>query len=153
MKSRQVIYRAAVAAVVTSCAATHALAQYEAPNPLYAAPASYYSTATGTAATLKFNLNEIIDGHTVHSYSGTAHDAAMLKLDEDPNNSSNVVLIYNGVSIAKSLVLNTNYNREHMWCNSYGLDNTNPAYSDLYNLRICDMNVNSDRNNDYYDNG
>jgi endonuclease I len=154
MKSSQLILRAAAAAAVaTLCASRTARAQYEAPNPVYAAPASYYNTATGTGATLKFNLNEIIDGHTLRTYGSTSHDAAMRKLDEDPNNPNNVTLIYNGASVAKADVLNTTYNREHMWCNSYGLDDTNYAYSDLFNLRVCDGVVNSDRNNNYYDNG
>ena len=149
---RTVLSRAAAAAVLAM--GSTAFAQYEVPNPIYAAPGTYYNTATSTdGATLKTQLNAIIDGHTVYSYSGSAHDAAMLKLDEDPNNTNNVLLVYSGVSIAKSSVLNVNYNREHLWPNSYGLDDTNAAYSDLWNLRICDMNVNSDRGNDYYDNG
>jgi endonuclease I len=150
-KSKFLIAQAAAMAALAL--ATPALAQYEVPNPIYAAPGSYYSTATGTGVTLKNQLNEIIDNHTVYTYSSSAHDAAMLKIDEDPNNSNNVTLIYSGVSVAKSAVLNTTYNREHMWPNSYGLDDTNAAYSDLWNLRICDANVNSDRNNNYYDDG
>ncbi|MBC7785834.1 MAG: endonuclease [Burkholderiales bacterium] len=139
--------------VIAAPCADLASADYQAPNPAYSIPAGYYSSATGTGATLKFSLNEIIDGHILRSYSGGAHDAAMRKLDEDPNNSNNVLLVYNGVSVAKSAVLNTTYNREHLWPNSYGLDDTNRAFSDLYNLRVCDAIVNSDRNNDYYDNG
>ncbi len=118
---------------------------------IYDAPPTYYNTATSTSGpTLKAQLNDIIDGHTLRGYSTTAGDNALLKLEEDPNNTSNVLLVYSGVSIAKSLVLNTSYNREHLWCDSYGLDGTNRAYSDLFNLRIADAGVNSDRGNEFY---
>ncbi len=157
MRSRPAKTRAALVAaatIVSSALVSPSFAQYEVPNPIYAAPGSYYSTATATdGPTLKTQLNAIIDGHTQRTYSSAAGDNALLKLDEDPNNTSNVLLVYNGVSIAKSSVLNVNYNREHLWCNSYGIDDTNKAYSDLFNLRVCDANVNSDRNNDYYDDG
>lgn len=38
-----------------------------------------------------------------------------------------------------------------MWAQSYGLDGIEPSYSDLFNLRACDENVNSSRGNKYYD--
>jgi endonuclease I len=44
------------------------------------------------------------------------------------------------------------WNREHLWCNSYGIDKRGPAYSDLHNLRAADASVNSARSNKIYDN-
>ena len=47
--------------------------------------------------------------------------------------------------------LSTTWNREHVWPRSYGLGNSGNDYSDLHNLRPADANVNSARNNLYYD--
>ena len=41
--------------------------------------------------------------------------------------------------------------REHQWPNSYAMDDRQPAYSDLFNLRAEDDNVKSARGNKYYD--
>ena len=46
---------------------------------------------------------------------------------------------------------NNNWNREHLWCNAYGIDSSGPAYGDLFNLRPCNVNVNATRNDRYYD--
>lgn len=97
-------------------------------------------------------MHVIIRGHTVIPYSSSGFDTsdALKVLDEDPANTNNVRLIYAQRSEAK-----TNFpavwNREHLWPNSYGLDDRHPAYSDLHNLRAEDMSVNSSRNNLYYD--
>ena len=44
------------------------------------------------------------------------------------------------------------WNREHLVPRSYGLGESGPDFSDLHNLRAEDANVNSARNNLYYDN-
>ncbi|MBI5763576.1 MAG: endonuclease [Planctomycetes bacterium] len=115
----------------------------------YDPPPAYYSTATGTGATLKAQLNEIIDNHTVISYSNRADP--IRTLDEDPNNSLNLILVYSGLSALKSSFPAGGNDTEHCWPNSYGLDSTTPAYSDLFNLRPCNSSVNSSRGNKYYD--
>ena len=43
------------------------------------------------------------------------------------------------------------WNREHIWCNSYGIDSKKPAYTDLFNLLPADWSVNSSRGNLFYD--
>jgi len=118
----------------------------------YDPPAGYYDSAVGlTGAPLKAALNAIIDGHNSISYSNRATRIEIL--DEDPVNSANVLEVYSGVSIAKTEFPAGAANTEHLWPNSYGIDDTNPAYGDLFNLRPCDVDVNSDRGNKYYDDG
>ena len=66
--------------------------EYQVPDPTFAAPASYYSTATSTdGETLKSQLNSIIDGHTNSSYDAATTRLAVL--DRDPNNASNLILV------------------------------------------------------------
>lgn len=118
----------------------------------YDPPPGYYNPAIGlTGAPLKAALNGIIDGHTSFSYSN--REVHLEVLDEDPNNSANVLQVYSGFSVAKTQFPTGTANTEHLWPNSYGIDDGNPAYGDLYNLRPCDASVNTDRGNKYYDDG
>lgn len=118
-----------------------------------AEPPGYYQSASGlTGAALRTALHQIIDGHTVVSYANAR--AALENLDEDPGNSANLILIYERTSWPKSQWV-ANYaggwNREHCWPDSLGIDGSGPEYSDLFNLRACGENPNSDRGNLYYD--
>jgi endonuclease I len=119
------------------------------------APQNYYSTAEGKAgADLRAALHSIIRSHHVIPYSSASFDTsdALKILDQSPTNASYVTLIYNGSNqLASDFALATGWNREHMWAQSYGLDGVEPSYSDLFNLRACDANVNSSRGNKYYD--
>jgi endonuclease I len=117
----------------------------------YDPPAGYYTTATGTGATLKAQLNAIIDQHTVISYSNRA--APLKDLDKDAVNPSNVLLIYSGYTVAASQFPSGTANTEHLWVQTYGIDNDATAYGDLFNLRPSDVDVNSARADKYYDNG
>lgn len=122
-----------------------------------AAPSAlYYAPAEGkTGAALRQALHGIIRNHNVIPYSSSTKldTADALKvLDEDPANTNNVWLPYAQRSAPKSgFGLAAGWNREHQWCNSYGLDDVEPAYSDLHNLRAEDENVNSARGNKFYD--
>jgi endonuclease I len=121
-----------------------------------AEPPNYYTPAAGLSGpALRSALHFIIDQHTVTPYSSTAPDTrdALNVLDQDPTNSANVILVYGSGSRAKSLFGNGtgNWDREHLWPNSYGIDDESPMYSDLVNLRPCDSPVNNDRSNNYYD--
>lgn len=116
-------------------------------------PPGYYDNADNmSGSTLKNALHDIIDDHTVipHSSSGYDTQAALEDLDEDPNNSSNVILIYSGYSVPKSSW--PDWNREHTWPKSYGTED-GPAHTDMFHIYACDANVNSSRSNKYYDNG
>ena len=76
----------------------------------------------------------------------------MAELDVDPNKPNSVILIYSRRSEAISNFGTTSgWNREHLWCNSYGIDKRGPAYSDLHNLKPADASVNSARSNKIFD--
>lgn len=119
-------------------------------------PPGYYNAAMGlTGDALRHAVHGIIDGHTSIPYShSTLIDAsdALKVLDEDPEHIDEVVLVYSRRSELKSNYPNV-WNKEHLWPNSYGLDDIMPAYSDLHNLRPADVGVNSARGNKFYDRG
>lgn len=75
----------------------------------------YYSGVSGlTGSALKTRLNDIIDDHTKLSYSAVWD--ALKYTDEDPSNTSNVLLFYTGVSRSKALNGGDlgDWNREHV---------------------------------------
>ena len=119
-------------------------------------PHGYYLSATGkTGQALRQALHNTIDDHRVIKYSSKNPDTAdaLAKLDADPKDSDSVILIYSRRSEPISNFGTTSgWNREHLWCNSYGIDKRGPAYSDLHNLRAADASVNSARSNKIYDN-
>ena len=88
--------------------------------------------------------------------SSTRWGTALQDTDEDPNNPSNVILLYSGASQAKS----TNgggvddWNREHVWAKSHGDfgTSTGPG-TDVHHLRPTDVSVNSTRGNKDFDTG
>ncbi|MAT68897.1 MAG: hypothetical protein CMJ58_05180 [Planctomycetaceae bacterium] len=119
----------------------------------YDPPASYYNSATGSGATLKSQLHNIIDNHTVHSY-----DAARTLLqvsDRDPSDPDRIILVYDRVSLDVSQIggsipgwdSGVSWNREHTWPKVRGVDSGGPDYSDLHQLRPSTNSVNSDRGN------
>lgn len=118
-------------------------------------PTGYYDDASGqSGATLKTTLHGIIDGHTAKSYEEVKD--ALKVLDEDPNNTSNVWLLYKQISTPKSNFGGgvNNWNREHLWPSSHGNFGTSaPTGTDLHHLRPTDASVNSDRGDKDFDNG
>lgn len=98
---------------------------------------TYYKNAVGkTGTTLKSSLHTIISSQTKISYSAVWN--ALMVTDQDPNNSSNVILLYSGVSRSKSLNGGDvgDWNREHTWAKSHGDfgEATGPG-TDLHHLR------------------
>jgi endonuclease I len=117
--------------------------------------ATYYKNAVGkTGTSLKSSLHTIISSQTKISYSAVWN--ALKVTDQDPNNSSNVILLYSGVSRSKTLNGGDvgDWNREHTWAKSHGDfgEVTGPG-TDLHHLRPCDVQVNSTRGNLDFDNG
>ncbi|MFI7384645.1 endonuclease I family protein [Streptomyces sp. NPDC049813] len=117
--------------------------------------ATYYKNAVGkTGASLKSSLHTIISSQTKISYSAVWN--ALMATDQDPNNSNNVILLYSGVSRAKSLNGGDvgDWNREHTWAKSHGDfgEATGPG-TDLHHLRPADVQVNGVRGNKDFDNG
>jgi endonuclease I len=101
---------------------------------------------------LRLALHDIIDDHTVITYTNTWEPLRVL--DADPNVTGNVMLVYSLRSEFGTVPdpeTKLQWNREHLWPNSYGLDSIHPSYSDLHNLRPADTEVNSSRGNKPYD--
>jgi endonuclease I len=115
----------------------------------------YYNSAEGkTGSSLKTALHNIIDDHQTLSYSDVW--GALRNTDEDPDNASNVILLYSGRSQSKT----TNgggvndWNREHVWAKSHGdFGTAQGPGTDLHHLRPTDVTVNSTRSNLDFDNG
>ncbi|AZQ34927.1 MULTISPECIES: endonuclease I family protein [Streptomyces] len=116
---------------------------------------TYYADAIGKSGTaLKDSLHTIISDQTTISYSAVWN--ALKVTDQDPNNSSNVKLLYSGISRSKSLNGGStgNWNREHVWAQSHGDFGTSAGPgTDLHHLRPEDVQVNSIRGNKDFDNG
>jgi endonuclease I len=116
---------------------------------------TYYEDALGkTGAELKDALHAIISDQRKLSYSQVWN--ALKVTDEDPSNSSNVILLYTGTSRSKSLSGGDSgdWNREHVWAKSHGDfgTSTGPG-TDIHHLRPEDVSVNSIRGNKDFDNG
>lgn len=110
MSSRRLLYARPLLATAASIAVlTGVAATAPATTPTTAGPASptaalddtYYQDALGrTGAALKSSLHTIISDQTKLSYT-QVWDALKLT-DQDPANSSNVILLYTGRSQAKT---------------------------------------------------
>jgi endonuclease I/hydrogenase maturation factor len=114
--------------------------------------ADYYATCYSngvlkTGVDLKNALHNIIDDHTTVSY--TQAEFGLGDIDECPTNSSMVQLLYLQIGRAKSNFGGGGgqWNREHVWANSHGIDDSMPGYSDLHHLHPTDVTVNSTRGN------
>lgn len=127
-------------------------------------PSGYYNSANGlSGSSLQDALHEIINDHTKFPYTSSSTDVwdVLKDVDEDPSNSSNVILIYTGRSQAKSensgessTSGNNRWNREHVWSKSHGFPNeSDTAYTDIHHLKPCDESVNSSRSNKDFDDG
>ncbi|MEW1720400.1 endonuclease [Streptomyces sp. NPDC093109] len=116
---------------------------------------TYYTTAIGkTGTTLKSALHTIIKNQTKISYAAVWD--ALKVTDQDPANSSNVILLYTGRSQSKSSNGgNTGqWNREHVWAQSHGgFGTATGPGTDLHHLRPEDVTVNGIRGNKDFDNG
>lgn len=115
----------------------------------YDAPASYYASATGTGSTLKGQLTAAMSaGHIQRSYGDFRFSAAIT--DQDPSNSSNILLVYDRDSVLG--VWNTSpliWNREHVWPVSRqpgsASNSSRGNLGDPHALRPSDVQVNSNR--------
>jgi endonuclease I len=125
----------------------HGAAEY---NP----PAGYYDSADGKAGTiLDSALHDIIDNHNVRSYDD--FKLAARALDQDPDNTSNIILLYSGESFPANQFGSSGevWNREHVWPQSYGVhpDFNTVGHSDMHHLFPCLASVNSVRSNRFFD--
>lgn len=144
----------AVATAPTSESSTTPSAASAAPSTTDA-PADYYKDAEGkTGDELKAALHEIISGNDQLSYDEVWE--ALKATDEDPDNSSNVVLLYTGRSQSKDSNGGGSgqWNREHVWAKSHGdFGTATGPGTDIHHLRPEDVGVNSTRGNKDFDEG
>ncbi|MBN2790323.1 MAG: endonuclease [Candidatus Delongbacteria bacterium] len=123
-------------------------------------PAGYYDTATGSGYTLKTQLHNIIDDHTVVSYDALwthfqstdvdhyyENDGSPLDMySEDPDMSDP----YNWSFVSDQCGSYTGegscYNREHSFPKSW-FNDASPMYSDIFHLYLTDGYVNGRRSN------
>ncbi|MEJ7651140.1 MAG: endonuclease [Nakamurella sp.] len=113
-------------------------------------PGAYYTGTSGlTGAALRSKLHTIIStGVTTLSYAEVWD--GIKDVDQDPNNSNNVLELYTGRSISKSSNGSgvENWNREHVYAKSHGdFGTANGPGTDLNHLRAADVSVNSSRGN------
>lgn len=116
----------------------------------------YYEGISGTGATLKTNLHNLLRTTHTMSYSYDALWSQIPYTDEDSTNTNNLIQIYTGWSIPKSYSGGgtSQWNREHTWSKSHGdFGETAPAGTDLHHLRPCDATVNSAKGNKDFDEG
>jgi len=116
---------------------------------------AYYQEAIGkTGDALKSSLHNIIDDHSMLTYSEVWQ--ALRNTDQDPNNQHNVILFYSGKSVGKMTngAADNNWNREHIWAKSHGnFGTSNGPGTDLHHLRPTDVSVNKSRSNLDFDKG
>lgn len=120
-------------------------------------PSYYVNTSGKSGEALKTALNNVLRGHVRFSYAEVWD--AISYTDEDPANTSNVILLYAGRSQAKTFRAGTStsldaWNREHVWAKSHGFPaESQYAHTDIHHLRPEDVSLNSTRGNKDFDNG
>ena len=141
----------------TICLAVSLFYSFAAVAGPYDPPPTYYSGATGTGATLKQELHDIMtSGHSLKTYGEARY--ILDDTDEDPNNSNNVLLTYNRISVSGTWMGGVGgtvfSSREHVWPTSFRPDSgpcCNNSYkgigSDLQLLKPLDAPTNSSRGN------
>ena len=125
---------------------TLAVKSHQDKNFVFVDEADYYSGVTDSmmGTTLLNKLNDIIDTNSVSvSYDWSRYEAA----DQDPNNTSNVILIYARNSVPKTAHVSgsTGWNREHTFPASK-LSNTK-AEKDNHIIYASNNKVNGARSN------
>lgn len=121
----------------------------------YDPPANYYSTASGTGATLKAQLNGIIDGHTNIGYD--AARTALQVTDADVAHPGHMFTVYDRQSLNVAAINPggpipgwdnaATWNREHVWPRSRGILDSGMDDADLFNLRPALTAGNGSRQN------
>lgn len=117
---------------------------------------AYYETAINLQGdVLKVTLNNIINSNFTGLLYGDARDI-LQESDEDPDNPSNVMLVYTGYSVSSTWDSGLTWNREHVWPQSrlgvyVSYDDDFPSKAtDIHNLKPSDPDENASRSNDYF---
>lgn len=114
------------------------------------APASYYSGVSGIGANLKNSLTTAMStGHIQRSYGTYRYMAAYT--DADPNQSGNILLVYNRASVSGAWDSGVTWNREHVWPQSRQPGSASNSslgnLGDPHALRPANPSINSSRSN------
>ncbi|NLG35858.1 MAG: hypothetical protein GX548_10950 [Lentisphaerae bacterium] len=115
--------------------------------------ASCYSNGVlKTGDELKGALHDIIDDHAVKKYA-TYGATILSEIDECPTNSTMVQCLYlqHGIDKNSRGSVSGTWNNEHVWANSHGITDNDPAYSDWHHLHATDAGANSDRSSRDFD--
>ena len=113
----------------------------------------YEGINDSSAALLESTLHSLLQS-TKHGVSYGDARYILDETDRDPNNPSNVILVYTGASIS-GIWDGTSWNREHVWPKSFLPDtdvsnNQINTASDLHNLKPSNVQENSYRSNKYF---
>ena len=120
-------------------------------------PNGYYDSIKGKAGEeLILALQKIIKNMVARSYAEVRFD--LEKADEDPEKPGYVLGMYDRAHYINKWTAGDPWNREHVWPNSkLGVGRVKAGErnqaSDLHNLRACEKNINSKRNNHHYVDG
>ena len=115
---------------------------------------TYYNsldtTDDGMNGNFRKALTNLIHPSSVYTYSGSKEGTlgrVLQDADEDPNNSSNMIMFYTRDSVTKAASSNSTWNREHVWPQSNSNDNygTERAGADLLHIRPTYSTTNSQR--------
>ena len=110
----------------------------------------YYASLSGvTDSQLKFELRTLISVMNLKTYDDAKY--ILDDADRDPNNASNLILVYNRASVSGAWDGGTTWNREHVWPQSKLGASASPSVaniaSDLQNLKPANPVINSNRGN------
>jgi len=116
----------------------------------------YYEGIYGlTGSALHSALHTIINTGFVGVTYGVARDI-LAETDSDPENSNNLILVYEQRSVNDTWDYGITWNREHVWPQSLLGDTADNGTvniaSDLQNLKPADPGENTSRSNKYFDN-
>lgn len=110
----------------------------------------YYASALGLSdEELKESLRNIISVvKKIETYGDLRYD--LPKTDVDPNNSSNIILLYTCKSVSSTWDGGSTWNREHVWPKSLGWFGEEGAGADIHHIRPTNNSANSSRGNKPY---
>ncbi len=119
----------------------------------WAAPAGYYSGATGTGALLKSQLTAAMSaGHILRTYGDFRYASPVI--DMDPDLAGRILLVYNRASVDGGWDSGVTWNREHVWPQSRQPGDANNSSTgnlgDPHSLRPVNQSINSSRGNKPY---
>lgn len=117
-----------------------------------------FDATGGMNGALRTSLTTKIKPEKFFTYSGSGEGTLSEELqeaDQDPNNSSNMIIFYTRDSIRKAAAgsgTSTVWNREHVWCQSLSNGNWGESQggTDLLHLRPDYASTNSSRSNTPY---